>query len=118
LGATTRASSRPSANQTTAAMPQLTAISVRCLSSLNSPSNGPASQLAASFTALTSWLDWFALSSTSAIPMTRMSATTAATIPMARASISRPRLTATRLELRRIVPVAAMTVAYPLSPSS
>src|SRR4051794_8685007 len=98
-------------------MPQLTAVSTRGLSRLNMPSNGPASQLAASWIAPTIALPWFALSRTRAMPTIRISATIDATRPITRARRRRPEWAAAAGRLRpapvRPVVLAAMRTGYP-----
>src|SRR5919197_869367 len=90
-------------------MPQLTAMVVLWLSKLKRSRNGPASQRAASMTALTSSLDWLAPRTTSRMPMTTIAATPAATSVTRRASAARAGRPYPYLRSRKVL----MPRAYP-----
>ena len=99
------ATSRDTASQTTAAMPQFTAISTRWSVMVNRPSNGPTSALAASWTSWTTALCGFAFSTTRTIPRTMI----AAAIDPIRATIVPRTLSAERAPY----PIAAPRVDGP-----
>src|SRR3954471_12565932 len=99
-------------------MPQFTAISVLCLSSVKRPSNGPASQRAASMTALTIVLCWLAPSTTRRIPAMRIAATTVPIMRRTRATVARvSRLRAVRRSRVPMRPArkVLMTSCYPVA---